>query len=1248
MYLKSLHILGFKSFADKTTLDFQRGITAIVGPNGCGKSNVSDALRWVLGEQSAKALRGGEMKDVIFNGAERRKPLGMAEVSLTIGDIDAERLKVAGVDLGYNEVTITRRVYRDGGSDYFLNKTKCRLRDIQRLFMGTGMGRTSYSILAQGHITQLLSSKPDDRRTVFEEAAGITAFKSQKKEALRKLDNTEQNLDRIDDRIKEVQRQIGSLQRQAAKARRYKEISENLKALETRLSKRQFDALSAQVESKASATTEASAELESVEAQILQAESSLSEGREKVSVVDETLTEARAELSRVENLIQQHCHRIELNEQRLRELKEQNERANLEITQSEERKRAAESELALVTQQIDNTAGGVQERRVTVDEAQEALRKVERELSEQQSALVQRQQEANSIAQKLTRARSEANELALKRQRSETRLEQIEAERAEITEESQRIGNLLEGFSTDMAKDRAEVEARRETATERRARIRDLEAAVEERGAELAKLQQQIAEIRSRRAVLEQLQAAREGFDEGAVAALKESENALGFLVDFIRAPEAVTPLVELALNGALQWTLTRSAEDARRIIDHLKEGKRGRASIATLELAPQAQTAPADQINGHRRLIDQLDVDEQARPLVEQLIGETYITPNLEAALDARAKASTPVHFVTEEGELLSREGVMTGGRGANAEAQKASSALSRKNEIEELDRAAEKARVEAENLSREKGALQADLTQARATLEEVESELQTTQVAIANREGELRALESAKTRLHMRDQQTLAETHKLREERDRCGATSEEITHSLDALETEERDARAGIDDLANAIEGVRSRRDEATSAHSEARIALNSEEKTLESLRGQQKPLSRRIEELTQLMSRRRDDLDSFVSRRDESLQHIEESRNAIQGFETDRETQSEEVLRIGEEKKAIEATIREFEDRLRQARNQEHQLQRRHSDLEVELAQKRMAIENLRERIQEKYQLEVESIDGGPVAVFDRGSGNLEIQPLEEGEEAPEGATSDWDAIGTHVKELQSRIDSMGPVNLVAIEEYEETEERYNFLAGQRDDLVNAREQLLDAINKINTETGKMFSDTFATIQKNFKEIFTEIFGGGKAELQLVDEEDALESGIEIVARPPGKQLQSITLLSGGEQTMTAVALLFAIYMVRPSPFCVLDELDAPLDESNIRRFIAVLQRFVSQSQFIIITHNKRTISIADVLYGVTMQERGVSRIVSYQFKKTEEEANPAEKNGAPKELDAPAEEVEEPVETTEAELATAAS
>ncbi|MDB6019178.1 MAG: condensin subunit Smc [Pedosphaera sp.] len=1210
MYLKNLTVFGFKSFANKTSLNFQPGVTAIVGPNGCGKSNVSDAIRWVLGEQSAKALRGGEMADVIFNGTDGRKPLGMAEVSLTIGGVDEDQLRASGVEVSYNEVTVTRRVFRDGGSEYFINKTPCRLKDVQQLFMGTGVGRTSYSIMAQGNITQILSSKPEDRRMIFEEAAGITKFKAQKKESLRKLEYTDQNLLRVADLIREVKRQIGSLQRQAGKARRYKQLMQELQHLDTQLARHQFDLLQSEISERQAQAEKLRGEIESISANVLRREDEIAQLRELLSTLEHQVSEMQQRGLELKGQIDRQESRIQFNEERLRELSTQNAKALADIAQAEERHLAAGQESAALTERLAASQAALEQYRQALQAKQQALTTLEADLRQMQDAQRQAQSDAFAQAQHLTRARNEINALDLQKQGNVVRLEKLSAEKIQLEEERGQLDVRLNEFAANVETEKLNVQTQRGTVEERQQRLREIQQELTQLTHELDAHLQQQAEKRSRLNVLGQLQAEHEGFSAGTLAALKNAEQVLGSLADKIRVPDQHITAVEAGLGHHLQLVITEQPESAQKILTDLSANKKGRASIASLALGGTNGSAAAPA--GYTAVLSVIEADASVQPLLQSLLGQTLMVADLNAATAAWQEQRGAFDFVTAAGELLSRHGIYTGGS-ANGSGKAPGSILGRKNQIAELETQVAQAQALVNDLSRRKGGLLSEQTTLQAGLQQAQTELRVQEVAIATHQGEFNALQNSKKLLHQKIDTVVYEIQSLAAQEQEGLQKRTKLADQVSELESRERTLQQQVAETTAKLEDLRQQRDRATTALTETKVAFASEEQICASFRQQQQSLEQRLRELAQLVEQRRAETSSFLNRKTQAESEIQDSRRQIDSLQLDREQVNTQAAELLSQKTTQESEIETREEDLREQRRRLTECQQQRGTLEVELAQKNMGVQNLRERVQQKYHVNIDDIRSECITITYADEGPAKVETLTPEEMAAGGAATDWNMVGEQVAALQKRIDEMGPVNLVAIEEYEETEQRHTFLTAQHDDLVKAKAQLLEVINRINLQTRQMFTETFEKIRDNFRAMFTEVFGGGKADLILVGDGDALESGIDIVARPPGKQLQTISLLSGGEQTMTAVALLFSIYQVKPSPFCVLDELDAPLDESNINRFIRVLQRFLSHSQFIIITHNKRTIGMADVLYGVTMEEHGISKIVSVKFHKVDDEA-----------------------------------
>ncbi len=1229
MHLKNLTVLGFKSFADKTSLNFEPGITAIVGPNGCGKSNVADAIRWVLGEQSAKALRGGEMADVIFNGTDKRKAYGMAEVSLTLSDVDEEQLKAAGVDLSYSEITVTRRVLRDGGSEYYINKTQCRLRDIQQLFMGTGVGRASYSIMAQGNITQLLSSKPEDRRIVFEEAAGITKFKSQKREALRKLDHTDQNLLRVADLVGEVKRQIGSLQRQAGKAKRYKLIQTELQHLETQLARYEYDLLQNEIQDRNAACEGLQQQYEESSQLVLRNEEEIRQLRAQLAELDAEISTSQQQGMELKNQSDRHEGRVQFNRERLLELDHQNERALSEIAQSEDRKSEAEAELEALAQSFATADERLEQKREAVEDRLEAVKQVEASIASRQEAFQKAQSHSFAATQSVGKIRNEISALDFQSQSHTKRLEKLSSEKIQLEEERSSQREKLEQFSDTVEADKKAANDQRETVEQRQARLKVLQEEIHTATEQLDSILHSQAEKRSQLNVLKDLESSHEGFSEGAVAAMKEADTLMGSLADHMRVESEYVPAIESVLGDFLQVVLTESPDAAREILGLLREKKAGSASVASVSMMQKVSECsfnhrPATHDPSYspygQAALSVVECDPVVQPLLDCLLGSVYIVDDLETAASFWRESGRCVSFVTRQGETLSPCGVFTGGGNLADGKNLTTSILARKNKIVELEEQVALIQNEVADASRKKGQIASEISTIQSGLQQAQTELKAREVAIATSEGEYRALKTSCQVLEQKIDTVVFEIQSLSEQEKEVSEKRDQLTARLDELVSEEDLAQSDLKKLNQELEQLRQERDRAQAACTESKVMLASEEQSVASLKRQKSPLEQRIRELTQALEQRRAETASVLQKREQCESEIVESEASIEKFKHERSIVSEQTAALVTRKREQDEAIQERDGILTEHRQRLSEVQNRKGALEVELAKKLSKLENLCKRIEERYQISLDQVEMKPIHTIPVPEGESDNDSPESTDLEVEVEEVDWNEVRERVQALQKKMDSMGPVNLVAIEEYEETEQRHQFLTQQYDDLVKAKEELMTVINRINTQTREMFINTFNQIRENFQSMFTEIFGGGMADLKLHDNEDVLESGIDIVARPPGKKLQSISLLSGGEQTMTAVSLLFAIYQVRPSPFCVLDELDAPLDESNINRFIMILERFLDHSQFIIITHNKRTISIADILYGVTMQERGVSRIVSVKFNREDEKMAGPESSG----------------------------
>lgn len=1180
MYLKCLELIGFKSFADKTRLEFEPGMTAVVGPNGCGKSNVADAVRWVLGEQSAKAMRGSNMVDVIFNGTDTHKPLGMAEVSMTLADCE----KVLGLE--YNEVTITRRVFRSGEGQYFINKAPCRLKDIQRLFMDTGIGTNSYSLMEQGRIDRILSSRPEDRREVFEEASGITKYKADKNEAIRKLDQTEANLLRLADIIREVKRQIISLQRQAGKARRYQELHGKLRSLDIFTARERLVALDqdiASIEARLASISEQDEavrmDLDSVEQRSAQTRAALADIEQTINDAMESAVRSRTELERVRETMRH-------NEERMTELQTLAERDTRDA--SEARGRMEQHQIALTGQQ-SHLEQAIQQRDETEQSLAhhvEALNEWERSLEEANKLIHRLRTEQLESETRVAHLQNELSSLDADERTNVIRRERLAAEHAEM----QRAQQVFQARKTDLDTRLHELQA----PVEQFARQLEMLAAQKTNKSQtISEIKQALSDLQARAAakqaqidLLQMSHAQREGFANGARWILDTDspvpcgrDAIWGPLAELIRAEPSYQHALEAALRPWLDAIVLRDSSAALSLLAELEQQGRGSARL----LFP-SPSRPAGGSAGDR-LLDHVHCSEHVRPLFETLLQDVYVVDSV-SQLDP--SLFTGHVFVTKQGSLFRGDGLAEHWQKEDEQ----TNPLARHQLLSQWSGEFNSLRSEIHaheqnlnSLQREEATVGESLIRSRAELETARRNL-----ALAEGEGQVISQETSQASERVEtvawEIKSLGELHASGDDRRQA------VFNDIENLRVRQGELRAATTAQTEELRDIEQRRSKAQGEVNEYRIRFSESRQQVENLQSRNEQMEARIQELQMLIEERSRGISTYQVRIEDLKKATAESADRIAPLEAEGRTHQQQLDDARGNREKLNASLVALENELRQKRNALEQIRSRKSQQDIELAEQRMRRSNLVERVTGEYRITAEQMAAHPEPEWEDGQ-RLEREAME-----------------ILIAELRAKIEAMGPVNLVAIEEHRELEERQAFLTTQQTDLVNAKQQLMDLIREISKKTTEMFSATFEQVNHNFQEMFTKLFGGGSAKLVLVNEEDVLESGIEIIARPPGKKLQTVSLLSGGERTMTAVALLFALYLVKPSAFCVLDELDAALDEANIGRFVRTVQGFLEKSQFVVITHSRQTIAAAQVLYGVTMEEHGISKIVSVKFNKEE--------------------------------------
>jgi chromosome segregation protein len=1219
--LKRLELVGFKSFADKTTFEFAGGITGIVGPNGSGKSNIVDAVRWIMGEQSAKSLRGGEMADVIFNGSSSRKGLGMAEVTMTFDN----RKRQLAIDA--DDVQITRRVYRDGEGEYLINGQLGRLRDIKDMFLGSGAGNDALCIIAQGKVDVLLQASTKDRRTIFEEAAGISRFRAKKIETLRKLERVEQNLSRVKDIIDEVDKQLRSVKLQASKAMRYREYSDRLKELRLAVGKEEYQLIEQRLQSENAVLESLRGELDQRAARAGACEAEVERLEMALADLDDLLREREAALAKTVQDIKSEestlAHEGTLSADLETELSATRRRlADLidRVRQLEDSSRRAEAEWSAADAQT-------QTQRREVQGLEEHLHAVECRLKSLHDQSAADKAEHFEMMRRVAHLRNEAfakkahvDNLRRERERLHNRSTQAEENLASIDLELQELIGAEEQLQARLVQAKQRLA---ETKQERdRARIEQDRLA-----AELSSLRQGRSGIASRVEVLEGLIRSHEGLGTGVrevFSLLDQPEpgpwtTVLGMIADFLTVKREYAPLIDLALGD---WAQRFVVRDVGMLVVGLRERGQafsGRVSfmpflpginetgedavaalrnnrlveVSLLSRVRSTTDAPAPDHPGLVAPAEQLVSCEHPdlADLPAQLLGRTLIVRDLAAA-HTLAERAPGFRFVTLQGELLEPDGTLTVGS-HHAD----SGILSRKSELRDL-------LTQRDELDHRISAAEHETIALRHRHEDLvrQGEEQEEEVAVlAEQTAEMRSrVQSHRDRrqgLHAEVESHRGEIEKIDQEIAGFESAWCDAEKQAEAAETQVQILHERLRRADDAMRETEIERGERQQACTQAQVRLATMEERLSGLRSQHQTLTRDYEQRRREYTQGEQSLATCKARLQESQRAmLHASQVLAHAFAVKESLQRETHELIAQ---------RDFQRQERARLAQQGQIARGEWRAQQEqYHQREIAVTNLRHqrdtlvsRLREDYQVELADL--------------LQTAPEPASEPTPEGETSapthqDMAAAQQEIDELRKKLAKLGSVNLDALDELHELETRSTDLHAQFTDLVDSQKSLQDIISKINTDSRKMFLDTFTTVRGHFQELFRKLFGGGMADVVLEDENDVLESGIEVVARPPGKELRSISLLSGGEKTLAAVALLLAVFRSKPSPFCILDEVDAALDEANIGRFTAVIREFLDLSQFIIVTHSKKTMAAADVLYGITMQESGISKQVAIRF------------------------------------------
>ncbi len=1171
MRIRSLEIAGFKSFADRVVLSFDRGISAIVGPNGCGKSNVVDAIRWVMGEQNPRHLRGASMEDVVFNGTESRPALGMAEVVLTL---DATDGRVPPDYAGHDEIQIARRLYRSGESEYMINRVPCRLRDVSEFFLDTGVGVRGYTIVEQGQIASIVSTRPEDRRYFIEEAAGISKYRQRRRESERKLEQTEQNLLRVSDVLGELRRQIGSLDRQARKAARYKELSARLRDLELLLATVDFAEHAGRVREQESSAAGIRAELEATGARAARHASQLEVARREHLDCERALAESSELLFQLRGEIQALESRVEYERRErdgLLQLADQRESESNELEQGLARERAALAaaveELGFADERVAREHQSVETRVAELRELSERLAGHQGRREALQLELVRLSGEAAALEARSDALEQRRHGLERRLREQEDALETHSAQVEGLGRQEEDLGGRLRQALADsdgLGLHLAELLRSHEEQSQRHEGLRS----------ELAGARERLQERQARLASLRELETRESGRVRELLARIPEHERRAvrGLLSEAVRVEEGLELALETALAGRLDGVLVDEPGSALALLSRLRDEQAGRLTLVPITPADPGPATGFVPLG--RSLLAAVSVKPPFESIVRRLLRDVYVIDDLGAAVDRYGVVDPPAVFVTPRGELLDRSGALVGGSGP------VPGALQRAAEIRRLD-------AECEALSARRLELEAAVAAERQRVETLGRELENTrsrrhtaELAVVQLEKDLeRARERSKLAFESGEGLRAARSTAL-EERDRVAAEQRPARARMAGLARERADAEQARARLAQEIGDLGREIERAEQKLVERKVELAELVARRDQLRATRERLEGSLDEGLRGLARRRDEVAQARARAAALATSTAEAQDRVlERIRAEEEVRTRQTeLRAGYEASARQ--VEQEEAAARGAGRERDALYERLAAAELSLQEARLRRDQLVERVRERWSVDLSS----------------EPPPSDAGSDGREERAAE-------ARALRDQLESLGDVHLGAIEEYQEVSERHRYLGEQKADLELSIERLRDAISRINRTSRARFKETFDAVDAEFQRIYPRLFRGGRAHLSLTESEDVLEAGIEIHAQPPGKKLQNVNLLSGGEKTLTAIALLLAVFAVKPSPFFLLDEVDAALDDANVGRFNDAIQELVATSQFLMITHNKSSIEIADRLFGVTMQEPGLSKLVT---------------------------------------------
>lgn len=1181
MYLKKLELQGFKSFADKTVLEFMPGITTVIGPNGSGKSNISDAIRWVLGEQSMKSLRGSKTEDVIFAGTQNRKSLGFAEVSMVLDNSDQK------LPIEYNEVTITRKLYRSGESGYYINKTPCRLKDVLELFMDTGIGKDGYSIIGQGKIDEILSNKSEERRHIFEEAAGIVKYRVRKAESEKKLEQTKLNLLRINDIISEIEANIEPTKIQAEKAKEYLRLRDELKSIEIGLFIHNINDYKKRIEEVINDQDIYNTQLVRENERL----SNIQELKEKLRASLDSITE---QIEKMQNLgfenekkKEQIKADININLEKINNNNANFERLEKEIIENDERLKVLEEEINQKNDKKTNLTENKDKFVKELEEKEAELKKLTDKMSEKELDMETKKKKVEDNTDEKYEISNAISTLKANVENSNSRKkvveEEIDVNISELDSSRMQKSEISQKF--------AEIEAKREKIKGDLNKIdekrKESDAKLKEYDLKINQCESEIRMKDSRMKFLIETEKEKEGYIRSVKSILQDCEKDLslkkgvhGVIANLISVPKEYETAIEMCLGQSMQNIVTDTEEDAKKLVEHLRKFNLGRASFLPIT---SVKGKKLDKIKSEKGVIgiasDLVKFDKKYEQIVLSLLGRTLIVDTMDNAIAIARKNSYGFRIVTLQGDVLNPSGAISGG----SVSTKTVNILGRSREIEELKKTIAELEKKVEKLKKDKSEYENSIEDLLEEIESLENELKDIEIVYATEKQRVSSIEEAVSKVEKRLEKLRDEKKSIEEQLKINEQTQNDLNEKISAIDEENKKLSEEIEEFSNHNKETQTIVDDLNFDITNLKISVSSFDESEASINEIVERINNDIENLKQ------------------STENKKEQKNKL----TEENDKLEELnIKLNEEAENLLKEVSNSGTKVEELKNDRITKNQKLEEAEENFTDQMEKIDGLKEQVNKadikksKYEVELEQI-------ISKMWEEYEITPNDPGEyEEPKNVAE----VQKQVNKIRGEMKDLGSVNIDSIEEYKKLKERYDFMNEQRLDLETTMAKLRNVITDMTTVMKKQFEDRFRVINKNFSEVFVELFGGGKAELKLTDEDNILESGIEIEVQPPGKKLQNMMLLSGGERAFTAIALLFAILKINPAPFCVLDEIEAALDDVNVYRFAEYLKKFAQESQFLVITHRKGTMEAANTVYGITMQENGISKLLSLDLKK----------------------------------------